>query len=112
MTMCEFRIAREIADGAISVWDHKTSEHYGQAQITFDKEEFSWCFVNVIRPKIPNLSATNKVFPSWTCMDMTSGYVSGRLHNLWVKLEFIKTRNYQSYPKVGINFGSRKLPMQ
>ena len=81
MTMGEFRRAREIADGviAISVWDHKTSEHYGPDQVTFDKEEFSWieCFANVIRPKMPNLSTTNKVFLSWTGMNITSGYLSG-----------------------------------
>ena len=54
-----------------------------QHGVTFDKEEFSWieCFANVIRPKMP--STTNKVFLSWTGMDITSGYVSGRLHNLW-----------------------------
>ena len=37
MTMGEIRRAREIADGVItiSVWDHKTSEHYGPARGNF-----------------------------------------------------------------------------
>ena len=90
--MTEFK-HREIGMIRVNVKDHKTVDTYGSAPLMLYPSEFEWIsmFINNVRSKISTIN-TNYVFISWNGNKMTSGDISGRLHNLWEKAGIFEDR--------------------
>ena len=70
----------------INVWNHKTVAYYGPAKVVLKPKHYEWLkvFVLKIRKQLP--CRDENVFLSWTGKAQASGAISGRLHNLWVKV--------------------------
>lgn len=87
MLMEEYESAKPLPDGrfVIKVKNHKTKKFYGPANVTLPEKHFEWltCYVKKIRPCLP--CQDNNVFLSWLGKAMTSGSISHRIHQLWVK---------------------------